>query len=303
MKNKIGFIWQGITEHYHHWEDGLRKAMDLLEQEYDIEYIEPDADLSGYDVVLYWESPCTELGENQRNWLNVKHSSTKKILLFAGGPIQPQWVEGFDLICVESKINKDEFKAIGWDTTTAFGINTELMKPMDFKKEFIGVHHGTCASWKRQDLLGEAFKDKALLIGRRQKHDTYCFDRAKDFDAKILPEMKGIELVSALNSAEVLVQTSDFWGGGQRATLEAMACGIPVICMDDSPKNREYVEESGAGLVCSPNPEDIRKTYELIKKDYKTYSKNGIDYVNSKWTHFHYAQSLKQAIQQCLSKN
>mgnify|MGYP006321665743 CR=1 FL=1 len=96
--------------------------------------------------------------------------------------------------------------------------------------------------------------------------------------------------------AHTCLQTSEYWGGGQRCTLEALACDVPVICMTDSPKNREYVEESGCGLVVEPNAQNISDAVHIVKAtDYGT---RGSDYVKSKWTSKHYADNLLEWINQ-----
>lgn len=295
-KLKLCHVWQGVDGRYGKWFDGLRGAYDILEKEFDIDYKEPTADFSDYDVLLYHEAPCTINGKDRENYLRVKNYPKPKILLFAGGAIADGWTDGFDVICVESQINVKEFKEMGIDTITAFGINTKYFKPRRVKKKFKGVHHGTCASWKRQYLLGEAFGEDALLIGRFQENDSLMFNKAREYGAVVKDELYENALARAVSSAEVLVQTSAFWGGGQRCTLEAMAAGLPVICMTDSPKNREYVEESGAGVVCDPNAEAIKKAYDEVMADYDNYSKKGIDYVKSKWTEQHYADNLRKAI-------
>jgi hypothetical protein len=61
--------------------------------------------------------------------------------------------------------------------------------------------------------------------------------------------------------------------------------------MSDSPKNAEYVIESGAGVVCEPTPEAIRLAIEEAKT--KT---GGYEYVQSKWTEKHYADAILKAI-------
>lgn len=293
---RLAFIWQGIDDMKEKWEDGLALAMKLIEKEHHVSYIEPFDDLDGYDALIYWESPCTINGPNAHHYNAVRLHPTPKILLFSGGPVDARWVEGFDIICVESQINKDEFKALGVDTVTAFGINHKLFRPLEVKKKWKAIHHGTCASWKRQWLLPQTFGADSVLVGRHQKEDPHPFNYSRELGATILEEQKGNELVKTLCSADVLVQSSEFWGGGQRATLEAMACGVPVICMEDSPKNREYIEESGGGLVAKPEPADIQRAYNEIMKDYDAFSKNAINYVKTKWTANHYAININQAL-------
>ena len=93
-----------------------------------------------------------------------------------------------------------------------------------------------------------------------------------------------------------MVNTASYWGGGQRTTLEAMACGIPVIVMSDSPKNCEYVKESGAGLIIEPDPNKIKQAIEDIKGWTDEEKSRGIEYVKGKWTAQHYADSIMEWI-------
>ena len=292
-RKKVGFVWQGITGRYGYWKDGLYLAMKHLEKVYDVSYYEPTDNIEA-DVVLYWEAPCTINGQFRDNYLKVKNLPIKKALLFAGGPIQKEWLDGFDHVFVESKINAEELAKLGVPHSTAFGINEEIMKPMDLPKEYVGIHHGTCASWKRQWLVGEALKDKALIVGRNQESDSYPFRRCKEMGSTVLDEKEPEELATLINKSQCVVQTSDYWGGGQRCTLEGLACNLPVVVMEDSPKNREYIEESGCGVIVSPDVGNItRGVNEVIHTDYGNRPR---DYIMSKWTSRHYADALIKVI-------
>lgn len=297
MKGKISFVWQGISkpEIREHWKDGLYAAMQILEKEYEVEYCEPWDNMTG-DVILYWEAPITIRGQSANHYMNVMSKPQKKILLFAGGPLKKEWVKGFNLLCVESKINLDECNALGIPAMTAFGINDEIFKPKSMTKIYDGIHHATCASWKRQELLGEALRDKALIVGREQDNDRMPFEVARAYGATVMPEQSYEKVCDLINQSHVLVQTANEQGGGQRATLEAMACGVPVVCMTDSPKNREYVEESGFGAVVEPNAEAIRNAVSYISGYTKEWFEKGPEYIKSKWTACHYADALKKAI-------
>lgn len=158
------------------------------------------------------------------------------------------------------------------------------------------MHHGTCASWKRQWLVGESIGSKGIVVGRYQETDPTPFKRCKELGVTVLDEKQPEEIRTLLNQSHTCLQTSEYWGGGQRCTLEALACDVPVICMTDSPKNREYVEESGCGLVVEPNAQNISDAVHIIKAtDYGT---RGSDYVKSKWTSKHYADNLLKWIEQ-----
>jgi glycosyltransferase involved in cell wall biosynthesis len=300
MKVKVDFLWYGLKGRYGIWMDGLWAAMRILGKEFDVEYKEPTDEVRPDAIVLLWEAPITAQHPENGIWYRkVCELPNKKILLFAGGEIRSEWIEDFDHVCVESRINASELEMLEIPHSTAFGINTGIWHPgfTVYEQRWSGIHHGTCASWKRQWLVGEALGDKGLIIGRNQESDPYPFERCRELGTKVMDEMEPMHLMRYMNSCDTCVQTSDYWGGGQRCTLEAMACGIPVICMTDSPKNREYVEESGFGLVVEPNAQAIKEAVEYIQTHPEEFPKEkGIDYVKSKWSEEHYAKNLKEAI-------
>lgn len=296
---RIKFIWQGINGRYGHWNDGLKKAMELIALDNEVTYHEPSENIKDCDVILYWEAPCTILGKDKLHYLNILTNPLPKCLLFAGGPLKKEWIDGFDLVFVESQINADECEKLGIPYRTAFGVNTDIFFPQNLLKIYDGMHQATCASWKRLDLFAKALKDKGIACGRDQETDPNGFIECRKQGVTLLPEQSYTVVANLLNQSHTMVQTSEFWGGGQRATLEAMACGIPPIVMSDSPKNMEYVEDSGFGMVVNPTVPEIQSAVALLK-ECPLDPQIGIKYVESKWTSAHYAVSLLQGIKSIL---
>ena len=292
---KIAFVWQGITGRYGIWNDGLRAAMRIIEKKHEVSYREPSDDITDVDLIMYWESPCTVNGPNAPQWNKVVRNPIKKVLLFSGGPLKPEWFFPFAHTFVESKINLDELKGWGIPCSTAFGVNTDIFFPVELPKLYDGVHHGTCASWKRQWLVGEALGPRGLVFGRDQETDTRPFRECRERGTHVLLEQSAGSTATLLNESKVLVQTSDFWGGGQRCTLEGMACGLPVVVMEDSPKNREYVEESFGNLIVPPEAHRIRQAVDDLIDNPRPNGNR--EYVLSKWTHHHYAENLLKVIE------
>lgn len=298
---RIAFVWQGIRDPkiVHGWQDGLRLAVEKISQGFDVKFYEPSEDIVA-DIILYWEAPITiQHPINGVYYNKVRFNDGKKILLFAGGQIKKEWVDGFDLLLVESKINEQECENLGIPYLHAFGINDRDFRPIKQEKVYDGMLHGTCATYKRQWLIGEALGEKGMVCGRYQEHDAEPFDRCKKYGCKVMPEMLPDILVYEINSSHTLIQTSDMWGGGQRATLEAMACGIPPIVMSDSPKNMQFVEDSGFGLVVEPTAEAIKRGVQQLKDNPPSIDK-GIDYVNRNYTSEIYKNQILKAINKVL---
>jgi len=296
---RINLIWQGISDKavFDHWNDGLRQAMRIIERKHEVRYKEPWDDMGDADIVLYWEAPCTMNGPNAQHYKKILEHPGKKALLFAGGPIKYEWVKDFDLVFTESEINDKEFEQIGIPFKRAFGINENIFEPVNVPKKYDAVHHGTFASWKRQWLLAEACKEKALIFGAKQETDMKPWTDSQKHGAVVM-DKQDYQMTNALiNSAHCVVNGADYWGGGQRTTLEGMCAGLPVICMKDSPKNREYIEECGGGLVVDPEPEKIRKAVEEVKRWTEEERLRGRNYVLSKWTSKHYADALLEGIE------
>lgn len=299
---RIAFVWLGISGRYgHNWEDGLYAALKVIEKRenvvgyFDIHDI-PAIHSFSPDVVLLWEAACTYAGPDGEAYKAIQRLPYKKALLFAGGPIRKEYFAGFDLTFVESAINEKELADLFVPWKRAFGVNTQIFKPEAQPMTFDGALQATFASWKRQWLVAEAFHQRAVLCGRYQETDTLPYNRSKEAGALIFPELSASGVNTLISASWAVVNSAEYWGGGQRATLEAMAAGIPVIVMTDSPKNREFVEASGAGLVVDPDINKIREALEMIKAWTPEERARGVGYVQAHWTETHYADAILEGI-------
>lgn len=295
---RIAFVWQGLNGVYGRWDDGLRAAMRIIEKEHNVLYFDTDIEgLEMFDpeIVLYWEAPCTFAGKDRENYWRIQSLPYKKALLFAGGSIRKEWCEGFDLFFVESKVNEQDFANLDLPWKRAFGVNTQIFKPEKQPKVFDGILQGTCASWKRQTLFSQALRERGAVCGRFQESDPIGFQMCRKNGTLVLPELSYQAVAALINASHTVVNTSDAQGGGQRCTLEAMACGIPPIVMNDSPKNMEYAEESGFGIIVEPLIESIQDAIRSVK-DAQMPITGGVEYIHSKWTEKHYADAIMQGI-------
>ena len=78
-----------------------------------------------------------------------------------------------------------------------------------------------------------------------------------------------------------------------------MGCGVPVICCNDSPKNIEFIQDSGFGRITDPSGPSIRQAVEDLKN-------NPVDpyqlsaYVQEKWSGDVYAEQLLEGIKKII---
>lgn len=298
---RIALIWQGFDGRYGKWRDGLWAAMQLIEKEHEVKYFDfPLKGLAEFnpDVVLYWEAPVTNRGKDAEYWFQVCALPYKKALLFAGGPLKAIDVKDFDLVFVESQINEEDCEREGIPFKRAFGVNTQIFKPTEGKPISIlydGFMQATFAEWKRHELFADALQSKGAVAGRKQEHDTNGYEQCVKRGVTIYDEQPAERIAELIQQSHAVVNTASYWGGGQRCTLEAMACGVPVIVMSDSPKNKEFVEASGAGIVCDPTVEAIQSAVEVCKES-NDFGAKGLEYVQDNWTEQHYADAILQAL-------
>jgi hypothetical protein len=294
---KIAFCWQGFNGRYGQWKDGLWAAMKIIEKKHEVRYFEPTDDIEAFkpDWILYWEAPITATGKDADKYERVCALPFKKALMFAGGEIRPMWVKDFDHLFIESQIDMDTCERYGIPHSRAFGVNTDIFKPQLQPKVWDAMLQATCASWKRTWLMTRALKSKSMVCGRYQETDPACWERAREDGAMVLPELSAEAVNSCLNASRCVVNSAEFWGGGQRATLEAIAAGIPVIAMSDSPKNCEFLRESNYGYIVEPNVEAIKEAVEKAKHEYWNVA-GAMEYIK-KWTPAKYAEAILQVIE------
>lgn len=289
---RIAFLWEGNQNYRFRLTDGLGEALKALrERGHEIGYFEPDDEVKiiGFnpDVILNW-GPLSARTTEQ-----VKSYPYKKAIAFGGGPIDESNVHGFDLYFTESQINEQELEKFGKPWMRAFGINEKIFTPQNLEKKYDGCFAGTFALWKRPELFAKALKDKGVAVGIFQEHEKQCYEVCQEEGVETHNEISREEIAKFINQSHTVVNTADFWGGGQRLTLEAMACNVPVIVMSDSPKNIEYVNEAG-GLIVQPEVEQIKEAVKFAKGQ----PCNTRDYILSKFTIKHYADALEKGLTQ-----
>ena len=269
----LGVIVNMPKEHFAHWQDGFRAALEVLAFDYHWNvYIynlteSPKVPVNN-DFYLFWGA----LGEKQHMIRNF----AKQGLIFGGGPTYHSNLHNFDIIFAESRVDYLDFKRYGIKTVQAFGTNTKLFKPMKKEKVFDYTYPAAFAKWKRHDRFVEYVKKfeprpVSLAVGLMQPGgwEKECYEICEENGILTLPWVPPEALVHIYNASKNIVITADPNGGCQRTVLEAKSCGINVIIESESLK--------------------LKELNKLTRED-----------VITKWSHITYAKKLADAIEAVL---
>jgi len=294
MKNKrLAFLWDFSVDpvELHTWADGLSQALRHLNYKYniDIKVIAGDEPNKLYrdieefdpDYILAWGSL------DRPSFSGLKQFNVPLGLCFAGGTTIHPNTSVFDVIFCENKEYLEQFKEQGLNAYQAFGTNDSLFIEMNIAKKWKGIYHASFALWKRHNLFAEALKNEGLAVGKILEHDIEALQVCLNNNVTIIPAVPYEVLPFLINQSKYVVVTSSTIGGGQRNVLEAMSCNVPPIVMSDNPKNCEFVEESGFGIIVEPNTEAIREAVNTY-----TPTNKGRDYIMQKYSAEKYADTL-----------
>lgn len=197
------------------------------------------------------------------------------------------------IIFVESKTYVDWMRGMGLPVTQAFGTNTELFKPTPQPKIFDGFFPATGAAWKRHHLFAEALGSRGLVCGWWQEHEPQCLETCVSYGTAVLHHQMPESLVYLYNMSKTVVVTSNAQGGSQRTVLEAMACNIPVIGMEDSDVVSELIQKCTIGEIVEPSVPQIRLAVERQKEAKNV---NSRDWIMQNYSEYTYADKIKEGI-------
>jgi hypothetical protein len=272
---RILFIYNHPYEKY--WKDGLWAAIELLKKEYDVvkwniaeKQVNPFASsVRQPRFILGWggfRSPVDDLLQTI--------SGIPKGLCLAGNAF-PLEKQTYDVLFYETDWTKQWLDKTAQSPlpplVKAFGYNSQMYFTTPLRPRIIDyLTVGAFASWKRQQWLAGK-EGIRVAIGEIQKQNL---SESMSIIGPLL--MRGVmvsdmvppeQLVTFYNLSKVCYLPATINGGGERATLEARACGCRVEIATDNPKLQE--------VLATP-------LYTLTEFEYAKQLKKGIDAVIEK---------------------
>lgn len=244
-KPKILFVYDHPKPEW--WQDGLSAALNILEEDFEVEYLNlvniisfPLPEAKGFDVVLAWGA------FNSKPDKFTRKLSNKKGLCIAGNAIPPEGANNYDVLFYETKWYRPTIN-FHPNIVHAFGINADIFSAPTVSTpivwDYIGV--GALAAWKRWDRLAGKTGRK-LVVGEYQLNNEpeslNIVRHLVSHDVMVSSQVSPLDLVNLYYWSRTLYMPADINGGGERAVLEARACGLNVEIEDDNPKLKELLE-------------------------------------------------------------
>lgn len=236
----IYYIPKKNTEKYNNWEDGFTRTIDILKEDYEITMINLEdckpttEELNQYDLVV---------GKSCWNWIVDQYISSliglktiKGIFVSCSrAPIYSYQLWNYDIIWYETHDYKMHLKKHP-HAHQAFGINSDIFYPQKIDKIIDVLSIGGFHPYKRFEKLNDIQGNNKVIIGDTSVENAEIVLEKIDPSIKILNYTSQKELAQHINASKLVYIPATAQGGGERAVLEAKACGVPVMVESDNPK-------------------------------------------------------------------
>lgn len=269
--NKIAIIYyvpKSNTEKYNNWQDGFTEAVKLLSDYYDVTWINLEdkkptsKELNSYDFII---------AKSCWNWIVDKYVRSLKGLTVARGiciscslpPRNILWAYFYDILWYET-FSYEKHINFHPNIIHGFGVNTNAFKPLDEEKIYDVISIGTLDKFKRLEKIIDISGSKKMVIGAKSRNSAEIEKKLRENNVEIKEYATQYELSRYINQSQLVYIPCELQGGGERAVLEARACGVPVRIEKDNAKLAELTQ----GFVWDPQYYymQLRKGVESVFK-------------------------------------
>jgi glycosyltransferase involved in cell wall biosynthesis len=234
-------------EYPQYWRDGLWAALELISKEHTVNKMNlqmwvGDPPLDGVDFILGWGAFGSPVDKELRK---VIYSDYPKGLCIAGNALPPVGMDSYDVLFHETAWYKSEITAHK-RSIHAFGVNKQIYHPdyrTDSFRTFDVLSVGSFSIWKRHHKVIDTPGAIKLVIGQIQQNNpresAQVIGELMQEGVMVCDMVSPEDLARLYNAARLVYIPAQINGGGERAVLEARACGVNVKVCDDNPKLQE----------------------------------------------------------------
>ena len=242
------------TIKYNKWVDGFTSAMSVIEEEHSVLWVNlSDTDLlklgikfEDYDVLFVKSNWGARVDRYVRK--NLRNVPIYKALLISGSKMPDQeGLKFYDLLFYETTWY-EKFIVQHKNAIHAFGINAEIMKPVEVDKTIDWLTVGQFKPYKRMHKIIEK-EGRRVAIGELPERwkfwskENRVYNRLVKAGVTIIGFLDYEKLSEYYSKSNNLLIPATIDGGGERAILEARSCGVSNIeIMPDNPKLQSISE-------------------------------------------------------------
>lgn len=232
------------------WTDGFAAGVELLDDSWDITWYNVGVDdasqmgpIDSYDFVLAKSGWGWVVDRWARTVLTG--SDVRRGIAISGSrpPPSTSRMNFYDVLFYETEWY-GRFLRSHPRAVHAFGINTDAMNKskQQATKQYDWLTVGAIKRHKRQWLILDKTGSK-LLVGDLHRADEQILGQLRAGGVEIKDYVTQEELARLYGRARNVYIPATTRGGGERAVLEARACGTPVAIEPDNPKLAELVSQ------------------------------------------------------------
>jgi len=234
----ITFVYE--SRHPIEVRDGLWAALEVLGRTHSIKRVNIATDnyLSGSEFVLGWGAFGSHVD------IFCQKLPSRKGLCIGGNTCPPSGALNYDVLFYETKWYRPQIN-FHPNIIHAFGYNADIYKNINVTRDIDYLGVGAYALWKRWDKMLNK-KGNRRIIGEYQvgnpEESQEIWETLENGGVLCKTMQKPETLMFEYNRAKTVYLPANIYGGGERAVLEARACGCKVEVEPDNPKLQEVIE-------------------------------------------------------------
>lgn len=240
------YIPETEVEKYNNWSDGFVKGIKLLKPQYSINWVnlfdtKPNKkELESYDFIIV--KSCW-------NWIVDKYVRSFDNLdvplgIMVSCSLPPPHIKAlmkYDVVWYETMTYKTHVANHPY-VFHAFGIDSDIFYPRGLSKTIDVLSIGAFKKYKRFEKINSLSGRKVIIGNNKTSESKEIINTLKDVE--VISYVSQEEMAIIINKSRLVYIPAGPQGGGERAVLEARACGVEVKVEPDNHKLLELCKGS-----------------------------------------------------------
>ena len=253
MRINVAYAVPAASKKASSWHDGFTAAIGCLAQCHEIEWLNlhPTAvdrsrdlrRLGAADFLIVKSNWGWIVDEAVRS--HCRSSSIPKGLMISGTarPPDARQMQFYEVLYYETQWYETQLQDHP-HRVHAFGIDTSVMRPQaDTVRDIDWLSVGQVVGYKRHERLLDR-SGVRIVVGDLLKADPKLLTALRQGGVQVIDFVDYTTLAEYYRRARNVLVACTLQGGGERAVLEARACGATVHVADDNPKLQQLLHQS-----------------------------------------------------------